>query len=361
MELRRRELGRLFVAGAGCLLSQPTRARAQGNRWSAKGLKLGVSHQGPGMLNDAHFKYLKQMGVEYLEVRIPSSQCTVEEFVRIRRQIEDAGLKLFEIMPADKYSSPAFALGLPDRDQEIAFFQTFLRNLGKAKIDTTTYAWNTGGAYQTGTAQTRDCETRLFQLSEARKRPNAYGREYSDQELWDNYAYFLKRVLPVAEDSGVRLQLHPNDPPVTHDGVARIFRNRAAFRRAMEMAHHSPSSGLLFCVGSWAEMAGPDGKPEDVVDAIKEFGSRGHIIQVHFRNISSNLPDFSETFPDNGYLNMYKVMKALGEVRFNGMVVPDHVPRCDGSEAGPKAGEAFIFGYIRALIQAVNAELGGVA
>jgi mannonate dehydratase len=69
------------------------------------------------------------------------------------------------------------------------------------------------------------------------------------------------------------------------------------------------------------------------------------------------MPDFHETFPDKGYLNMYEIMKALGEVNFDGMVVPDHVPVCEGSEAGPKAGEAFIFGYIRALMQAVETTL----
>ena len=93
------------------------------------------------------------------------------------------------------------------------------------------------------------------------------------------------------------------------------------------------------------------------VDAIHEFGSNGHIFQVHFRNVSSNLPDFHETFPDTGYLNMYKLMKALGEVNFNGMVVPDHVPGCESSEAGPLTGEAYTFGYIRALLDAVETEL----
>ena len=188
--------------------------------------------------------------------------------------------------------------------------------------------------------------------------PNLYDRVYTDEEMWDNYEYFIKEVLPVAEDAGVRLQLHPNDPPATHSGVAQIFRSTQAFRRAMEIANHSPYSGILFCVGCWGEMFGLDGKGEDVVQAIHEFGSRGHIYQVHFRNVSSTLPDFYETFPDNGYLNMYTMMKTLGEVNFNGMVVPDHVPRSVNSEGGRNHEEAFIFGYIRALIQAVDTEMG---
>ena len=79
---------------------------------------------------------------------------------------------------------------------------------------------------------------------------------------------------------------------------------------------------------------------------------------MNFRDVSSTLPVFHETFPDNGYVNMYKVMKALGQINFNGMIVPDHVPHCENSEAGSETGEAYIFGYIRALIQAVDDELG---
>jgi mannonate dehydratase len=188
--------------------------------------------------------------------------------------------------------------------------------------------------------------------------PDIYDKEFSENEVWDNYSHFIQSVLPVAEDAGVRLQLHPNDPPVNHMGVPRIFVSTKAFRTAMEIADHSPYSGILFCTGTFGCMFGPEGKGEDLVAAIHEFGSNGHIFQVHFRNVSSNLPDFYETFPDKGYLNMYKLMKALREVNFNGMVVPDHVPDCVNSEAGPLAGEAYTFGYIRALLDAVETELG---
>jgi mannonate dehydratase len=129
----------------------------------------------------------------------------------------------------------------------------------------------------------------------------------------------------------------------------------------MEISNHSPYSGILFCTGTFAEMYGSDGKGEDLVQAIYEFGSKGHIYQVHFRNVSSNLPIFHETFPDNGYINMYKVMKALRQANVNGMVVPDHTPLCENSEAGPETSEAYVFGYIRALIQAVDTELGRVS
>jgi len=356
--ISRRQFGKTVLAGAGMAAGAP-RDRAKGNPWSDTGMKLGLSHQRPAMFTPDYLDYLKAMGVEYVEVRIPAAECGYENLAGIKRQVEAAGLKLFEIMLADKYNSPEVTLGLPDRDKTIALFQNFLRDLGKAKIDATTYAWNTvGPGASTGTTTTRGCRTRLFEQNNSPRQPPAGGRVYTEDEMWANYEYFIRRVLPVAEEAGVRLQLHPNDPPVDYGGIARIFKSRKAFRRALEIAKYSPYSGLLLCVGSWAEMGGEDGQGEDLVDAIHEFGSRGHIFQIHYRNISAPTPNFSETFPDNGYLNMYRIMRALGEVNFNGMVVPDHVPRCGSDPAANRAGEAFILGYIRALIQAVDTELG---
>jgi mannonate dehydratase len=351
------------LSSAATMLQGAAHAQPKGNKWSDTGIKLGVSHQRPQLLDDAdHVNYLKQMGIEYVEARIPVAEYTFENLVAIKRKVEDSGLKLFEIMLSDKYNSREFTLARPDRDKDIALFQSFLKDLGKAGIDATTYAWNTvGQGASTGSTMTRGCRTRLFEYDKTVKTPPAGERAYSEEEMWDNYEYFIKRVLPVAEDAGVRLQLHPNDPPVDYGGVARIFKSRKAFRRALEIANYSPYSGFLMCIGCWGEMVGPEGKGEDIVGAIHEFGSRGHIFQIHYRNISSPGPSFHETFPDNGYMNMYKIMRALGEVNYNGMVVPDHVPSCGNNALANRAGEAYIFGYIRAMIQAVNTDLGRVS
>jgi mannonate dehydratase len=319
-------------------------------------MKLGVSHQTPDMLTPGRLAYLRQMGVQQVEVRAPADWCSYENIAGIRDTVEAAGLTVFEVMRSDAYNSEAIALDLPSRDTEMARFHEFLRDLGRAGIDTTTYAWHTGGVYATGSTTTRGCRTRLFELDDALARPNAYDREHTDDELWANYERFINESLPVAEEAGVRLQLHPNDPPVTHQGVARIFRSTAAFERAMELAGHSDHSGVLFCVGTWAQMAGEDGHGEDVVAAIRSLAAHGHIYQVHFRNVSSTLPDFHETFPEDGHLNMYTIMRTLAEVGFEGMVVPDHVPTPVNSDAGDNAGEAFVLGYVRALIQAAQTE-----
>ena len=323
---------------------------------SSPTLQLGVSHQTPATLTPPRMRFLRQMGVDNVEVRIPSSASGYDDICRVRDTVEGGGLGLHEIMLADRYSCRPIALGLPDSASEIDLFKRFIGDLGRAGVGTMTYAWHTGGAYTTGRSETRGCSTRLFQLAEAQALPDAYDRRYSHDELWDNYAAFIDQILPVAEDNGVRLQLHPNDPPVDHQGVPRLFSSRVAFRRAMEIADHSPHSGILFCVGCFAEMFGPEGAGEDVAAAIYEFGSRGHIFQVHFRNISSPMPDFHETFPDNGYLDMYRIMTALAEVGYHGMVVPDHVPQVGSDAANREAGEAYILGYIRALIQAVTAD-----
>lgn len=317
-------------------------------------MKLGVSHQRPEIMTEERFRYLRAMGVEAMEVRIPGDKSSLEELEKIKQQVEDEGFELFEVMLGDKYGFPEVAIGSPDRDRYIDEFCEFLERLNKAGIDKTTYSWHFQGMYNTGSTETRGCKTRLFDLAEVKAAPLMYEREYTAEEMWENYEYFIKQVLPVAEQNKVRLQLHPNDPPVDHCGVPRLFSSTAGYRRAMEMAGHSRYSGILFCVGCWAEMFGPDGEGEDIVAAIEEFGARDQIIQVHFRNIDNHLPRFKEVFPDNGYVVMPDIMRALHKVGFSGMAVPDHVPRFSDDKAGFMTSEAFIFGYIRGLMQSAE-------
>ena len=102
-------------------------------------IRLGVSHQRPEQLTDDHLNYLKQMGVESLEVRIPKAQSSINNLIKIRRKVEGAGLELFEIMLADMYNLPETTIGAPGRDIEVEFFKDFIRDLGEAGVDTTTY------------------------------------------------------------------------------------------------------------------------------------------------------------------------------------------------------------------------------
>ncbi|MHB9028819.1 MAG: mannonate dehydratase, partial [Candidatus Latescibacterota bacterium] len=284
---------------------------------------------------------------------------SLEHILAFKKMVEDAGLKLYHCGYPD-YNDLSFHLGLPDRDEKLERYREFIRNLGKADIFMTTYAWTPGGVFRTTPATVRGCRTGAFDVEEYRKKPLLRERTYTDEELWDNYKYFMDRILPVAEEAGVKMQLHPGDPPIDFN-IPRIFRTTESYRRNFEICRNSLSASIRMCVGTWGEMAGPEGKGEDVVAAIRHFGKAGKISGVHFRNVSGPLPHFVETFMDNGYLDMYRVMKALVEVDFQGILAPDHVPSfTNEARLGPMgvSGAPYSIGYIRALLQAAQAEAG---
>lgn len=311
-------------------------------------MKLGVSHQRLDDLNNERFDFLKGLGIEAIEVRLLSREATRERLADVVAKVQKAGFELHEIMLEDLYNCTSIALGLPGWEDDLSFFKGFIRNLGDLGVAHTTYAWHTGGIYETHRDLTRGKTTRGFSKSIADSAPLVFDRTFAADELWENYRKFIEQVLPVAETCGVKLQLHPNDPPMDHQGIPRIFSSTESFRRAMALSDNNPYSGILFCVGTWAEMTGPSHAGENIAQAIREFGSRGHVFQVHMRNISAPLPDFVETFPDGGYVDLYDIMEALVEIGFDGMIVPDHVP---GKDEEIMVNEAYSLGYLRALIQ----------
>ena len=155
----------------------------------------------------------------------------------------------------------------------------------------------------------------------------------------------------MAEEAGVRIGIHPDDPPVyALGGVPRsIFGTFAGYQRALEIAD-SPNIGVCLCVGCWLE--GGVAMGADVLQAIQAFGSQNKLFKVHLRNITAPLPEgFAETYLDAGYADMFKIVRALREVDFDGCVISDHLPQMVG---GRYAAEAFSVGYIKALIRAVN-------
>jgi mannonate dehydratase len=208
-------------------------------------------------------------------------------------------------------------------------------------------------------SQTRKQYTREFKLEDFRAKveKQRFEREYAAEQIWEYYTYFFKAVLPVAEQAHVKLGLHPDDPPVAKmNGVAKIFTHYEGYRRAEQLAGPSRHWGLTFCVGTWAE--GGDQMGKNVFEMICDFGGRGKICDVHFRNVSAPLPHFVETFPDDGYLDLYQVMKSLRQVGFSGAMEPDHVPRMAGDKGIQPAGTAYCIASMRALLRRANEEVG---
>jgi mannonate dehydratase len=283
----------------------------------------------------------------------------VADLVWLRRRCEKYGLRLeaLENVPVHFYDRAM--LGLEGRDEQIADYQATIRNMGAAGIPILGYHWMPNGVWRTPDAKGRGgAIVTAFDMAQVeagplrhgvKEHPLAQGGVFSAEQMWDNYAYFLGRVLPVAEEAGVTLALHPDDPPVPElGGIARLFYHFEGFKRAME-TFDSPRHGLDFCMGCWSEM-GPD-----PIAAIRFFGARGKITYVHFRDVQGVVPKFQECFLGEGNVDVVAAMRALKEVGFTGFIIDDHVPHLvDDTDWGHR-GRAHATGYIQALVAAVNA------
>jgi mannonate dehydratase len=306
--------------------------------------------------------FVKQMGVDYVVLWTSGEKASYAYYASRRRLFEEAGLTVYGFGNLDVHNQDAIVLNLPNRDGKIEAYKQHLRNLGKAGIPYTTYAHMANGIWSTELDATRGgARARAFNLETAAHgywhgqrydTPLSHGKKYARDEIWENYAYFIRQVVPVAEEAGVKIGIHPDDPPVPElGGIPRcIFASFEGYKRAMEIAD-SPNVGLCLCVGCWLE--GGDMMGRDVLDTIRYFGERGKLFKVHFRNVSQPLPYFVETFLDDGYMDMYEVMRALREINFDGVMIPDHIPSMANDH---RVGTAFSIGYMKALVERVNAE-----
>jgi len=297
--------------------------------------------------SDEDIAFFQNHGIEYATIWTTTENCNYEYFHRTRERVESHGIRLLNIGNLDLHCDPTMVLGLPGFEKKIEQYQQYLRDLGRAGIHYTTYAHmaniKMAPYYATGAATTRGLKTRLFDLNDAIRLPDSHGRKYGEEEIWNTFTRFIRAVMPVAEQAGVRIGLHPDDPPVpVLGGVARIFRNADAYQRAIDIAG-SDNFGLCFCIGTWAEGGPRMGK--DVYEMIRYFGPRGRIFKVHFRNVDGPLPRFKETLVDDGYIDMKKAAALLREHNVNAVLIPDHVP-AEGLR-GPHT--AYTIGYMRAV------------
>lgn len=270
----------------------------------------------------------------------------------LKERFEKAGLELsvMECSPPMQ----KIRLGLPGRDEEIEMFRSMLSSMGELHIPILCYnfmavfGWMRtqtnlqarGGALVTG-----------YNHESVSDQPLTEYGVVTEERLWENFEYFLKKVVPAAEKARVKLALHPDDPPLSPiRGIGRIMRSIESFQRVIELVP-SEVNGITLCQGNFTLMT------DDLPSVIRHFGKQGKIFFIHFRDVKGMPDNFVETFHDAGQTDMLACMHAYKEIDFDGPLRPDHVPTLEGdSNDNPcysSTGRLLALGYITGLREAV--------
>lgn len=291
---------------------------------------------------------------------------TVEELESTRDICQRNGLTFDLVTPPilasshiDRERHPAIMLAeSPERDRDIDAFNTYIKNCAAAGIPAIKYNMSILGVLRSSRVQGRgNSMYNHWDLAEAHPAtPLTKAGHVDADQFWERITYFLDRTVPVANEYKVRMACHPQDPgvpPEGYQGVDRVLGTVDGLKRFIGI-HESPYHGLNFCQGTVSEMLENPG--EQIFDVIRYFGSRNKIFNVHFRNIRGHRNSFSEVFPDEGSVDFVRAIQVYKEVGYSHSLMPDHAVPSPSDPKDPGGANSFIFdfGYIRALIQAVN-------
>ena len=253
--------------------------------------------------------------------------------------------------------------GGPKRDELIEDLISQIRDMARAGVPAYGYNWMPLGWVRSDPIEIRGkANATAFNFSSynlffgGKKNIKSIGESnlLTKEILWENLEYWIKAVTPVAEEEGIRLGIHPDDPPVDEvGGVPRIMTNFEAFKRLIEI-YPSDHNAIEFCQGTFSEM------DEDIYEMIEYFASRNKILYVHFRNVSAPNPNnFHEEFINTGYVDMHKAMKIYKDAGYEGCFMDDHCPDIEndkefpGNLGGYRA-RIFAQGYIQAMLDSIR-------
>lgn len=311
------------------------------------------------------WKLSKQAGVDYAVGGLPFNEpfngadapWDYLPLVRMKQRYENGGFKLAVIEarpPLNKAKR-----GLPGRDEEIATVCTLIENMGRLGIPVWCYEWMTDFNWlrtSTNTVSRGGSVVTSFDYELVKDAPPTEEGPISEEKLWETLEYFLKKVIPVAEKWNVKLAMHPDDPPLSPiRGVGRIMSSVENYQRLLDIVP-SPMNGITMCQGNFTLMT------DDLPGVIHKFGNQDKIFFVHFRDVRGTVEKYEETWHDAGKTDMLACLQAYRDIKFEGVLRPDHVPTVEGDSnenAGYSSfGRLYAIGYIRGLRQAVYAEAG---
>jgi mannonate dehydratase len=332
-----------------------------------EGVRIGVRVND---LSESSLRQLRQLGAEDALVELPPARDgdgmpSVDRLEAVRDRVEGAGLRFAGIhtLPSSTFGEIMF--GTDGADAQLEAIETLVRNLGAVGVPLLGYNWalrvvRTGSATVRGGAEATAWRADGMGTGAPTVMdgaPSSVPSTPPDEEaMWEHYARFVERIVPVAEAADVRLAVHPTDPPHVEavDGVPRLLRSVEAFDRAMDLSD-SRYHAIKLCLGCFAEMGA------DIPEVIRHFGDRDRIGFVHFRNVVGTVPEFHETFVDEGRFDPAAAMRALHDVGFESPVLPDHVPDVENDPStdalltGGVGAYGYTLGYLRALRDAVAA------
>lgn len=344
-------------------------------------------------LNKDNFRFAKQAGCSHIVVHLvdyyngieglPSTDkdrnmgiaranediWSDESLAALKKSINEEGLELEAIenfSPADWYD---ILLDGPKKREQIEHLKQIVRNVGKAGIPIIGYNFSIAGVWGhvNRPVARGGAMTATFNLTEGpEETPIPYGQIWnmtydfnppegfippiSSEELWQRLEYFLKELLPVAEEAGVRLAAHPDDPPMpTIRGYGRLVNQPHLYQKLLDI-YPSRSNALEFCLGTLQEMT--DG---DIYETIDQYSSQNAVGYVHFRNVKGKVPSYQEVFVDEGDIDMIEALRIFKKNGFDGVFIPDHTPQLT-CKAPWHAGMAYALGYMKAALALVNKE-----
>jgi mannonate dehydratase len=344
-------------------------------------MKIGLGLY-PRLLTPENYRFARQAGATHVVAHLPGYSKTVtrpvpaghvwtlDELRALRGAINAEGLELAAIENFEPEHWYDVLLDGPRKAEQLAGLKTIIRNMGQAGIPVMGYnfsfagvwgrasgPWARGGARSVGyvaeLAPPQDPipnGTVWGTVYDPDAPPGTIGR-ITQGQLWSRFEYFLRELLPVAEEAGVRLALHPDDPPLPElRQTARLVYQPELYQKVFDLVP-SPANAAEFCQGTVAEMQGE----MDVYQAIDTYAGQGKIAYVHLRNVRGKVPNYHEVFIDEGDMDMLRALRLYHKHGFDGVLIPDHTPGLECA-APWHAGMAYALGWMRCAIQLIERE-----